>query len=192
MSPQPSALAKLVQTALRQEGLSGLSEMLHVVADLASGYGCVLWQFHQRDADSKMGGHFFVVAQWFPRFTPYASHDLSATSDVGTAVFTASPVVSGFPLREADHPFVVHEKLVGACTLPLTFVDGALGALSVYRTTSDRFDEARIGFTHTGALPNSSRQAQLRPSEGLESKPERQRCQTKEWAVSRATDEGSR
>jgi len=118
--------------------------MLHEVTNLVRGHGCVLWQFDQHRATTSQGGHFFVVAQWFPKVSPYASHDLSVSSDVGKAVFTLAPVISASPLSENDHPFVVRDRLLSYCTVPLTFADAALGALSVYRNTPDPFEPAQI------------------------------------------------
>lgn len=37
-------LINFVSTALRQDKLSGLSEMLRAIAEAVDAYGCVLWQ----------------------------------------------------------------------------------------------------------------------------------------------------
>jgi len=81
-------IVELVSTALRQDKLSGISEMLRTVAEAINAYGAILWQVTPgSDLDaSPLKGSLFVLAQWLQDDYRFALHDLPLESATGEAI----------------------------------------------------------------------------------------------------------
>jgi GAF domain-containing protein len=139
----------LVTTALRQERLSGLSEMLGVVARSAGAHACILWRLapgSDLETDPPEG-RLFVLAQWMADPTPWATHNLGLKSATGHAILTGKPYnvkdVAADPLFDLSDTFFEQTGARVFCAIPIEFRDGLKGALNVYRN-SQPFQENEI------------------------------------------------
>ncbi len=148
-------VARLVLTALNQRRLSGLSEMLRLIAEATHAYGCILWQVVpganlQADPPS---GRLFVLDQWMPGTHPLLMHNLPVSeSIVGEAARTGRTVnVEDVP---NDHrvyktnSWVSNAGIRAMCATPIRLRgegDNTLvGVLSLYRDFPPPFDESDI------------------------------------------------
>ncbi len=141
----------LVTTALNKNALSGLSEMLRVIAEAMNSYGCILWQVAPgADLNSHPPtGHLFVLAEWFDDEKDLIIHNMPLQPSIpGEAILTWSPV----NVNDAQHDNRVYQgtnwlKSAGIktiCAIPIRFRDNAIGTVSLYRKTSILFSQAEI------------------------------------------------
>lgn len=133
-----SHVTELVTTALSQDSLSGLSEMLKTIALSVNGDGCILWEARPgSDFDSSPPkGRFFMLAGWFKDNWRLALDDLPLKSAVGRAV-TTQQSVNIERLRDSreflSHPILQTTPVKTFFCVPVNFLDGTKGALNVYR-----------------------------------------------------------
>ncbi len=136
-------------TALRQDKLSGLSEMLRAIAEAVDAWGCVLWQVapgSKLDATPPRGT-LFVVAQWLQDNSYVALYNLSLESVSGHAVLTEKtknvPDIFDEPLNVLT-AFQQAAGIKTMCSVPVTFVDGIKGTVNVYRNVSRPFSDEKV------------------------------------------------
>ncbi|MCI0488511.1 MAG: GAF domain-containing protein [Blastocatellia bacterium] len=148
---EPSAhVMALVSTALKQDSLAGLSEMLKCIAEAVDADGCILWELAP-GSDLKSDpptGHFFILAGWFRDKWNLALHNLPLDSIVGEAVINQKPV-NVQDIRQNQRVFMNHPVLQSPpvktfCSVPVRFRDKANGAVNVYRNAPKPFDEKEI------------------------------------------------
>ena len=130
----------LVQTAARQERLSGLCELLRTVAEISSSFGCVLWELAPYVQSGELkDGRLYVLAQWFHGCSTSATYNLGLDSVTGSAILeqkamNVGQISTDHRVRD-QHPFLKHTHINSFCSAPLTFLDGRKGALNLYRAT---------------------------------------------------------
>lgn len=145
------SISSLVITALGQSKLSGLSEMLKSIALSMNAFGAILWQVVPGTDLNKepLDGYLFVLANWFRDDRTLALHNLPIGKSVtGAAVKEQRPinvkdVVSNNDVYKRDQ-FLLHANIKAMCTMPVTFSDGARGALNFYRNSPNPFDESDL------------------------------------------------
>ena len=141
-------LINFVSTALRQDKLSGLSEMLRAIAEAVDAYGCVLWQVapgSNLEANPAQGS-LFVSAQWLRDESYIALYNLSLESISGRALRTKTPINVPDILGEPPNltPFLETTRIRTMCSVPITFVDGIRGTVNLYRNVSQPFTEKEV------------------------------------------------
>jgi len=137
----------LVQTAARQECLSGLCELLRTVAEISSSFGCVLWELAPYvHGGEPRDGRLYVLAQWFHGLNTSATYNLGLDSVTGSAILEQKAMnvgqISTDQRVRDQHPFLKHTHINSFCSAPLTFLDGRKGALNLYRATP--FTDAEV------------------------------------------------
>jgi signal transduction histidine kinase len=143
----------LVQTAARQECLSGLCELLRTVAEISSSFGCVLWELAPyvhgglpQIGEEPRDGRLYVLAQWFHGLNTPATYNLGLDSVTGSAILEQKAMnvgqISTDQRVRDQHPFLKHTHINSFCSAPLTFLDGRKGALNLYRATP--FTDAEV------------------------------------------------
>ena len=143
-------IVELVSTALRQDKLSGISEMLRTVAEAINAYGAILWQVTPgSDLDaSPLKGSLFVLAQWLQDDYRFALHDLPLESATGEAILNQVSVnvadVWTDPRVFTRTSFLRETGVKPMCSVPLRFLDGGMGALNLYRKTATPFTETEV------------------------------------------------
>jgi signal transduction histidine kinase len=145
-----SKVINFVSTALQQNKLSGLSEMLRAIAEAVDAYACVLWQVAPNaklDADPPQGT-LFVLAQWVRDNRYVALYNLPLQPSVsGHAVLTQRPKnvddISKEPLNFLSS-FQTSAGIKSMCAVPIIFVDGKKGTVNVYRNRYEPFKGKEI------------------------------------------------
>jgi signal transduction histidine kinase len=133
-------VADIVSTALKQRKLSGLSEMLERIAEALKAFGCIIWQVAPGASldPQELRGHMFVLAEWFNGRQGAALHDLPLNDSVTGRAIVAGRTVHIPDIWRDSHvntkdPFLKQGNIRVMCVVPVTFPDGARGALNVYR-----------------------------------------------------------
>lgn len=135
----------LIATALGQEELSGLCEMLEGIARVSDAYGCILWQETPPTGPSR--DHLFVLAHWFQDNSIFATHDIPIEgSATGEAVRTSRTrnVEDVHKGRIFWDRFMKETGIQAFCSIPIDFVDGARGAVNLYRKEAQAFSASEI------------------------------------------------
>jgi len=136
----------LVSTALCQDQPSGICEMLRSLALSMDAYGCLLWEA----ARPPGGGHgtegqLYVLAQWVQDSRIFAIHDLPFDSAPGDAILRNIPVVvSNLSSDAGAHELSLRAGVKSLCCVPLTFHDGARGAVEIYWQSSRALEESDV------------------------------------------------
>src|SRR4051795_12674338 len=83
-----SGIIALLDSALKQDSLSGICEMLRTVADNFDSLGCVLWELAPgEEGTNSPDSRLYVLAQWFRvPTTTTVTHNLSLDSITGRAI----------------------------------------------------------------------------------------------------------
>ncbi|MFO1431008.1 MAG: GAF domain-containing protein [Candidatus Competibacteraceae bacterium] len=142
-------IVKLVNTALRQTERAGLSEMLGAIAQAVEAERCILWQVTpvSRLEDEPPSGQIFVLAEWCTNGNYYTAHNLPICSAIGEAIHKKSPINIENVDNDPRVKFKEFLKKKGICcfsAVPITFLDGVQGALSVYRSINRPFTQTEI------------------------------------------------
>jgi len=144
-------LRELVATALAQDSRTGLSEMLSVIARSVEAQACILWQeapFTQT-SDDPSSGELFVLADWVESDRRSALYRLSlGNSATGMAILQNRPIpiediLTDNRVDRAD-PFLPDLGVRSFCAVPIRFLDGKLGAVNVYRTRIQSFNDSEV------------------------------------------------
>ena len=138
-----------VSTALSQDRLSGVSEILKEIAHSVDAFGCVLWQV---TPDSKLDakppeGSLFVLSQWLQDNSFAAVYDLPLKSVSGEAVLTQKPVNVDDIFKHTLNVLTPFQQAAGIktmCSLPITFFDGLKGTVNVYRNEAKPFSPEEV------------------------------------------------
>lgn len=149
----------IVNTALAQNSLAGIVEILRTIGNELRSAGVIIWEASPerstpQTADSDL---LFVLAQWFTVPKLHCFYGLSSSTEIGKAVFEKRKLRESIPGQQPKHfvyPFSVDPSLKAYCLAPFTFTDGPRAGLAVYR---DRF------FTESEAIQVQSA-AEVLPS----------------------------
>ena len=145
------ALECLVQTAMAQRELSGISQMLRSIAQSLDAYGCLLWH-PSDDSDfeaSPPAGSLFVMAHWFDDGNASAFEGIELSSVVGQVAVTGRErnmpgVTDAADISRKLYWWIEERGIRCFCAVPVTFSDGLRGALGVYRKRNQPFTEPEI------------------------------------------------
>jgi len=140
-------VTNLVSTALRQDSLTGLCEMLRCVAEFVDAYGVTLWQAIPAFAGAAPEG-FFNLAHWNADGLPQVIHRLPWGTVTTDAVVTRQIQHIRDALRDPRvyniRPLGTDVKIRVFCSVPLEFTDGSLGAVNIYRAKGEPFSKAEL------------------------------------------------
>ncbi len=146
-------LLQLVSTALKQDQLSGLSEMLKSIAEAVNACGCILWEVAPGAnlEVQRPSGRLFVLAEWFRDSRVIAMHDVPLSNSViGAAILDSAPINVPDVLRDDRvyrHPaFLVEAKIKTMCVVPIGILadSEAGGSLSLYRNEPIPFTDEEV------------------------------------------------
>jgi signal transduction histidine kinase len=142
----------LFQTAIEQSERSGLPKILEKFAEMTDACGCILWQVAAEAGGAQ--GRLFVLADWFPGESGYSRlHNIPLRDDsaIGQAILSRR-VVAGTSLPQdqklggsAKQP-LDDPTIKWLCVVPIDFHDGAVGAVSLYRTSEHPFSDPEISW----------------------------------------------
>ena len=147
-------LMEVVSTALGEEALSGLSEMLKCISKAVDAYGCILWEVAPgaRLEGPNPEGRLYVLAEWFDDGKVFAKHDMPLTESVNGAVIISQQPENILDVRTdpransnaASRHTIDTMRLRSMCSVPILFSDKAKGTVtkgtvSLYRNTSPPF-----------------------------------------------------
>lgn len=128
----------LVKNVLEKENPS-VSDLLEHIARAFNAFGCVLWEVAPGSNLETVPpqGRLFVQASWFSTLEEFAVHNLSIDSSVtGRAILKNQPSNLILDKLKIKFPFIEEYELGPICTIPLTFLDGNLGAVNILRRRS--------------------------------------------------------
>ncbi len=143
-------ISELVQAALDQKSLSGISEILRRVAEAMNAFGCILWQVDPEIdlENAPPNARMFVIAEWFPDDQSAAIHDLLLFHSLsGDAVLNNKTInVPDISVNNRVYKakFLYRTGIKSFCTIPISYRDGVIGAFNLYRTSSSSFDEKEV------------------------------------------------
>jgi signal transduction histidine kinase len=138
-----------VSTALSQDKFSGLSAMLRTIAEGINAYGCVLWQVtpgSKLNGNSQVG-YLFALAEWFQDDRTFVDY-LPITSVTGEAIAHQETISITDVYKETrifhGDPFLQQMSIQTLCSVPITLLDGARGALNLYRKDPTPFTDPEV------------------------------------------------
>jgi signal transduction histidine kinase len=148
------AITSLVSTALRQDTLSGIVEVLQNTAEAVDAYGCILWEFPPWGTAESLG-ELFVLASWFNDRRELPLHHIPIQGSAnGLAILkqeTQNVKSIKDDSRTFKHPIIVEEFGLGAmCAVPIVLDESnsTRASLSVYRKEGQHYfnnrDKQRI------------------------------------------------
>ncbi|MGB7923154.1 MAG: GAF domain-containing protein [Pyrinomonadaceae bacterium] len=143
---QHDHIARMVSTALGQEKLVGIVEVLKSISESVNAVGCILWEVAPwADFNSEPpAGDLFVLASWFSEHLELPLHKIPLSGSAnGLAIVTQK--LQNVPSMKDDertfkHEFSIKEaKLTSMCAVPITFQEGqpTMASLCVYRNEPD-------------------------------------------------------
>src|ERR1019366_6208310 len=136
-----------VATSLQQESRSGLAEVLRCIARSAGGFGCILWQM-PASQETSSGRRLFATAEWFPATPTSIPPDLPVASATPQAALSGETVSVNTMLeseRQLQLPDpLLSQQITAMGSVPVTFPDGARGALNVYKNDSLAFSPTEV------------------------------------------------
>lgn len=145
------AVASLVQTALAQDNLSGLSAVLKNFAQSLDAHGCILWQAEVGSGleSNPPNGFLFVLAQWFEDGLGSTMHNMPVRSSAtGAAVLSQKTInvqnVWSDDRVFKDDSFLRQASIKTMCSVPINFPDTTRGAVNLYRNTTNSFGEGEL------------------------------------------------
>ena len=144
------SVAQLVSTALRQDRLASLEEMLRKIAELIGGDICILWQAAPGAEleQTPPSGHLFVLAQWYRNEKTWTTHNLPLDSVTGNAVLTGETQhVQDARIDPRVNYKLPFFQITGTKTffsIPIIFGDGMPGAVNVYRVRHSPFRDEEL------------------------------------------------
>jgi len=144
----------LVETALRQTQLAGLSTVLQFIAECFEADGCILWEQTpaSRLKDDPPTGEFFAVAQWFHQMRFWSTYKLELGSVTGQAVLAGQIAsvadAANDPRVDFSLPLFRRTGIRSFCAIPISCSDDRLRSLNLYRLppgglAKDELDLAR-------------------------------------------------
>jgi signal transduction histidine kinase len=151
MPTAPSGVHLLAQTALKQERLSGLCEVLRVIAETYRADGCILWEVVPGSNLETREGALFTLAQWISKSANqphWAMYDLGLHSVAGEAALAGKRVlvtdIENAPLIHKDRPFYQKLHPDSMCSIPVAYLDGAKGSMTLFRKRPPAFTENEV------------------------------------------------
>src|SRR5262245_11051882 len=144
-------LMTLVETALGQDKLSGISEILKSIAEAVGAMGSILWEVDPSSEVDKpsSSSYLFVLAQWFQDDSIRNILDLPLDHSV-----TGAAILCGEPINVDDvwnddrvyknDPHLRQAGIKALCSVPIDFPDRIRGAISLYRNTPIPFNKHEV------------------------------------------------
>lgn len=130
------AVTGLVTSGLKQHELSGITAMLACVAKELNAFGAVLWELNV-SGPLQVDPCFFPLAQsfsgsefWYERNVPLASRTGLAVTENLSHYHILDVTKDTLAYRA---PFLKDQKIRTILIIPVTFMDGARGALNIFR-----------------------------------------------------------
>ena len=177
-SSQPTdtdVFANLVLTALKQERLSGLSEILRAIGEAVGAYGCILWEVTPNTTQLS-SGRLFGLAEWFKDGRTFKQHDMPIMGSAnGLALLhNETKVITNIAEDERTYkysPVIIGTGLKHMCAVPISLQDKnpPSATIAVYRNKDIAFTEADISFVTraAGLIPTLYSAIQNRMSRAL-------------------------
>lgn len=144
------SMYEFLTSAVTQKSLSGLTEMLRLIASETESYACILWRM--APADSGPDKHLFAVAEWCADGRKCANRNLPLDdSHTGTAIRELRQTVVRDVATEVNHvdTFLRESDIVTFCSTPLKFLDGIDGAVSVYRKVGQPYSDHSLAIAES-------------------------------------------
>ena len=146
-------LSRLFDVAEQQDKLSGIREILRVIAESLDSEGCILWEV-MPGKEPLEKRELFVLAEYFRGNWPRGGQHLAMSSRTGAAILLGQPqwandiasINMGLP--EAARAYMEARTVRAVCSAPLNLRGGAAAAISLYRTSAGPFlpeDIERLG-----------------------------------------------
>jgi len=141
---------KLVETALGQDRLSGLDEMLKCIAQSLDADGCILWE---ATPDSGLDANpptasLSALAQWFNLDRHWTTYKLQLSSVSGQAVLSNTDAkvddARTDPRVDFNLPFFRRTDVKAFCCFPIRFQSGIRGAVNLYRVPARAFGKEEM------------------------------------------------
>ena len=138
-----SVLSRFVWTGFKQTELAGLSALLECIAQAVGARACLLWELAPgSDLDSSHPtGRFWIQAQWLAEGVtqPFREAPLVG-SVIGDAVRSNRSIVVDDIFTDPRVNSAAVDTLASSgvkqmCSAPITFADGARGAMTLYRNS---------------------------------------------------------
>lgn len=135
------SLASLVRAGLNATELSGIQDLLKTIVREFGAFGGALWECYPDSilTPQVRKGGFFALAQWFENGKTWRQHDIPVESATGYAIANSVPsyVISNILEDENSYhaEFLKENDILRACVIPIRYMDNALGALNVFRTS---------------------------------------------------------
>ena len=159
MKTETSALSQinahfmtLVQTALAQDRLSGISEMLRCIAEGLNGCGCILWEVApvSKIDEDPPSGHLFVLAQWFRDESVRVIQDLPLNQSASGAAVLGNESINVIDVWNDERvyksaPYLRQAGIKSMCSVPLDPRGGIFGVVSLYRDSDIPFNSLEVG-----------------------------------------------
>jgi len=137
-------LSRLFEVAEQQDKLSGIREILRVIAESLDSEGCILWEV-MPGKEPLEKRELFVLAEYFRGNWPRGGQHLAMSSRTGAAILLGQPqwandiasINMGLP--EAARAYMEARTVRAVCSAPLNLRGGAAAAISLYRTSAGPF-----------------------------------------------------
>lgn len=172
------AISRLVNTALKQERLSGLSQVLKEIAEAVNAQACILWEVIPNTNLNKqlISGRLFVLAEWFKYGKPFIQHDMPLIGSANGWAILNNESVNIISIEDDERTYKHNPAIVGAglrymCAVPISFSDSGIpnAAVSVYRTDKPPFSNTELALVErmSAPVPSLYRAIQNRMSRSL-------------------------
>ena len=155
LAPRDSDIVELVDVAARQEKLTGLADVLKVLAGALDSDACIAWE-------QAPSGSLFVLGAFLPQNWTPAIYYLGPESVTVSAIKSGQTVsVAGIPQGVRDHNasasrFMEVNGIRSFATSPIVIRQRVQGAISVYRTSEAAYSEPELVRLKelAGVIPN--------------------------------------
>lgn len=148
-SPLASPFTRLIEVAEKQDKLSGIREILRVIAESFDAEGCILWEVSPGNEPIEER-KIFVLAEYFQGDWPPGWQHLAMSSRTGTAILRREPQAvndieeAKRSLPEAARNYLDERHVQAACVVPINLRGGETAAIDLYRTRPQPFREEEI------------------------------------------------
>jgi len=146
-------LSRLFAVAEKQDKLSGIREILRVVAESLNSEDCILWEVMPGRGPLEER-ELFVLAEYFSGDWPRGGQHLAMSSRMGRAILSRQPqlandlTATNIGLPEAARAYMEARSVKAVCSVPLNLRSGVAAAISLYRASAGPFqpeDIERLG-----------------------------------------------
>jgi signal transduction histidine kinase len=122
-------MSELLQVAINATSMSAVRAVLRVIAQRTDSDGCILWRVTPEESARDL----FVAQDWFAGNARNINHSLPLDRSLtGRAILSGSQISSALEPPDRDD-FLATAGMGAMCAFPITFPDGVVGALNLYR-----------------------------------------------------------